>query len=82
VAEYVIHYAGGQKQTVPLITSRTADEWALPPQAADVAVGFRRGRWHLNVLGVELQDAAIEKITFRDLGTPAAPVLVAITLHQ
>jgi len=81
VAEYVIHYADGQSQIVPLITGRTADEWARPPEAEETAVGFRGQPWHLSVLGVELRPVEVEKIVFRDLGTPAAPVLAAVTLE-
>jgi len=82
VAEYVIHYADGQKQTVPLITGRTADDWACPSEATDVFCGLRGAPWHLNVLGVVLRPVEIERIVFRDLGTPAAPLLVAITLER
>jgi len=82
VAEYVIRYADGTAQTVPLITGRTIDEWARPPEADEVAVGLRGEPWHLNVLGVTLRDAAVESVTFRDLGTQSAPVLVAVTLVE
>ncbi len=80
VAEYVIHYADGGKQTVPLVTGRTADDWAGAPEADEAFVGLKGSPWHLNVLGVELRDVTIEKVVFRDLGTSAAPVLVAVTL--
>jgi len=82
VAEYVIHYADGQTQTVPLVTGRTADEWARPGDADEVFVGLRGDPWHLNVLGVTLRNTPIEKIVFHDLGTPAAPVLAAVTLEK
>jgi len=82
VAEYVIHYAGGRQQTVPLVTGRTADEWALPPQADEVFCGLRGDPWHLNVLGITLEPAVVEKITFRDLNTPAAPVLAGVTIEK
>ena len=82
VAHYVIHYADGRKQTVPLITGRTADDWASPPEAEDVFVGLKGDPWHLNVLGVELRPVQVEKIVFEDLGTPAAPVLAAVTLEE
>jgi hypothetical protein len=82
VAEYVIQYADGEKQVVPLITGNTADDWALPPEAEEVFVGLKGDPWHLNVLGVKLRPVTIDKIIFRDLGTPAAPVLVAVTLDQ
>jgi hypothetical protein len=82
VAEYVIHYADGGKQTVPLVTGRTADDWAVAPEADEVFVGLKGSPWHLNVLGVELRDVTVEKVVFRDLGTPAAPVLAAVTLEQ
>ena len=82
VAEYVIHYADGQTQTVPLVTGRTADEWTAPPEAEDVLVGLKGTSWHLNVLAVALRPIPIRKIAFRDLGTAAAPVLVAVTLEE
>jgi hypothetical protein len=82
VAEYVIHYVDGQTQTVPLITGRTADEWTAGPEADEAYVGLRGDPWHLNMLGVELRDEVVEKIVFRDLDTPAAPVLVAATLEK
>ena len=82
LAEYVIHYADGQTQTVPLISHRTTDDWVSPPDATETCLGLKSAPWHLNVLGVTLRPAPIEKITFRDLGTPASPVLVAVTLEQ
>jgi hypothetical protein len=82
VAEYEIVYADGQTQTVPLVTGRTIDEWAAPPEADEVLLGPRGTPWHLNILGVRVRDAPIQKIVFRDLGTPAAPVLVAVTLAK
>ena len=45
-------------------------------------VSLKGNPWHLNVLGVKLRDVTIEKVVFRDLGTPAAPVLAAVTLEQ
>ncbi|MCX6903088.1 MAG: hypothetical protein NTW03_06340 [Verrucomicrobia bacterium] len=82
VAEYVIHYADGQTQIVPLINHRTADDWASTPDATNVLLGLKGEPWHLNVLGITLRDAPVEKVVFRDLGTPAAPVLVAVTLER
>ena len=81
VAEYVIHYTDGQTQTVPLISHRTADDWASAPEASQTWVGLEGDPWHLNVLGVELRPSPIDHIVFRDLGTPAAPVLVAVTME-
>ena len=82
VAEYVIHYADGEQQVVPLVTGRTADEWAAPPEAEEVFSGLKGTPWHLNVLGVAVRPVPIQKIVFRDLDTPAAPVLAAVTLEQ
>ncbi|NLF71440.1 MAG: hypothetical protein GX575_20600 [Candidatus Anammoximicrobium sp.] len=82
VAEYEVVYADGQRQTVPLITGRTIDEWTAEPEADDVQVGLRGSPWHLNVLGVELRDVPVAEVVFRDLGTPAAPVLAAVTLER
>jgi hypothetical protein len=82
VAEYLIHYADGQVQAVPLITGRTIDDWCLPPEATEVFVGLKGKPWHLNLLGVTLRPEQISKIVFRSLGTQAAPVLVAATLER
>jgi hypothetical protein len=82
VAEYVIYYGDGQQQVIPLITGRTADEWAMPPEAQEVFPGLKGDPWHLNVLGVALRPVPVQKIVFRDLDTPAAPVLAAVTLEQ
>jgi hypothetical protein len=82
VAEYVICYAGGQEQVVPLVTGRTADEWSQPPEAIEVQPVLKGKRWHLNLLGVELRSLKVEKVIFRDLGTPSAPVLVGITVEK
>jgi len=82
VAHYVIHYADGQQQIVPLVTGRTADDWASPPDASEAFVGLKGDPWHLNVLGVELRPVEVRKIVFEDLGTPAAPVLAAVTIEK
>ncbi len=82
VAEYEIKYADGQSQTVPLITGRTIDDWASPATADDVRPALRGDPWHLNLLAVELRDATVQAIIFRDLGTPAAPLLAAATIEQ
>ncbi len=82
LAEYLIVYADGTTQTVPLIAGRTTDDWILPPTATEAHCGLTGRSWHLNVLGVDLRPVRVEKIVFRDLGTPAAPVLVAVTLEK
>ncbi len=82
VAVYMIHYADGQTQTVPLITGRTAEDWTRGQEAFEVYRGLEGDPWHLNVLGVELRDMQIAKIVFHDLGTPAAPLLAAVTLEK
>ena len=82
VATYVIHYADGKTQTVPIITGRTAEDWTRQQEAADVFRGLEGKPWHLNVLGVKVRDVPIDKIVFRDLGTVAAPLLAAVTLEK
>ena len=82
VAEYVIYYADGQILSVPLIANKTIEEWTAAPTASDVFCGLRGEPWHLNVLGVALRPVQVTRIVFRDLGTPAAPVLVAVTLAK
>ena len=68
--------------TVPLISHRTADDWASLPDATEAIIGLKGEPWHLNALGIALRDVPVEKVVFRDLGTPAAPVLVAVTLEK
>ncbi len=82
LAEFVIYYADGQQQVVPLIAGRTSDDWCSAPEADEVCVGLSGDPWHLNVLGVELRPAVVEKIVFRDSGTPSAPVLAAVTMEK
>lgn len=82
VAEYIIEYADEVTQTVPLITGRTIEDWTAKPAAMDVFCGLRGDPWHLNVMGVRLRPVAVERIVFHDLGTPAAPLLAAITLES
>jgi hypothetical protein len=83
LAEYVIHYADSQTQVIPLINGRTIDDWTIRRQTAvEVLRGLQGDPWHLNVLGVALRPVRVEKIVFRDLGTRAAPVLVAVTLEK
>ncbi|MDW8036620.1 MAG: hypothetical protein RMI90_01105 [Thermoguttaceae bacterium] len=82
VAEYIICYADGQRQTIPLITGQTIDDWAQPPDTTDLQPVLRGRRWHLNLLGVQLRPVKVEKLIFRDLGTPAAPLLAAATIEQ
>jgi hypothetical protein len=82
VAEYVIRYADGQEQIVPLVTGRTIDEWALPPEAVEVQSVLHGKRWHLNLLGVELRSVKVQKIVFRTTGATAAPVLAAVTIQR
>lgn len=82
VAEYVIQYADGETQTVPLITGRTIDEWTGKPRATETFAGAKGKSWHLNVVGAKLRPVKIQTILFRDLGTPAAPVLAAVTLEK
>jgi hypothetical protein len=82
VAEYVIHYADGTTQSVPIITGRTAEDWTYPPEVTGVFCGLQGDPWHLNVLGVTLRPVKVDKIVFRDLDTIAAPVLVAVTVER
>ncbi len=82
VAVYEIHYADGKVQEVPLITGRTAEDWTRAQEAVDVYRGLEGRPWHLNVLGVELRPVEVSDVVFRDLGTVAAPLLVAVTLEK
>jgi hypothetical protein len=82
VGAYEIEYADGQKQVIPLITGYTCEDWTSAPNAPGVTCGLRGKPWHLNVLGVKLRQAELTRIIFRDYGTPAAPVLAAVTLER
>lgn len=80
VAEYEIRYADGRTQTVPLIPGRTADDWASPPTATDVEVAAHGEPWHLNLMTVILESKPVRSVVIRDLGTPAAPLVAAMTV--
>jgi len=82
VGEYILHYADGRRQIVPLISGATVDDWAMPPAAQLTQPALRGDPWHLSVLAVKLRAAKLEKITFRDEGTPASPLLAAVTIEQ
>ena len=70
------------KTIEPLITGRTIEDWTAAPACDDVCAGLQGKPWHLNVLGVSLRGVPVTKIVFRDLGTPAAPLLAAVTLEN
>lgn len=80
VAEYEIRYADGGTQKVPLISGRTVDDWTTSPIATDVEVALRGEPWHLNLLTIALDPEPVKSVLIRDLGTPASPVVVAMTL--
>jgi hypothetical protein len=80
VGEYEIRYTDGSVQTMPLISGRTVDDWAQPPCAVGATCVLRAGLWHLNFLAIKLQPKPVESVVVRDLGTPASPVVVALTL--
>jgi hypothetical protein len=82
IAEYVIHYADGKTQTVPLVTGRTCDQWDGQPTTDDVVATLEGATWHMNVLAASLRDVPIVRIVFRDLGAVSAPVLAAVTLER
>ena len=82
IGAYEIQYADGSTQVVPLVTGLTCDDWTSPPAASSVVCGLRGKPWHLNVLGVELRPVEMKKIIFRDYGTPAAPLLAAVTVER
>lgn len=82
VGAYEVEYADGQKQVVPLITGYTCEDWTSAPRATGVTCGVRGKPWHLNVMGVKLRQAELKRIIFCDYGTPAAPVLAAVTLER
>ena len=82
VAEYVVCYADGKQQKIPLILGQTADDWAGRPVADQVQVVASGEPWHLSLLAAPLRSVPVEKVVFRDLGTVSAPLLVAITIEK
>ncbi len=80
VCEYEIHYRDGSIQRIPLISGRTADDWLQSPGATDVTVGLQGDPWHLNLLVAQLRPDLIDRVVVRDLGTPASPVVAAMTV--
>jgi hypothetical protein len=80
VGEYQVRYADGSVQEIPLISGRTVDDWAQPPCATHVICGLRGSPWHLNLLVIRLRPEQVESVVFRDFGTPASPVVAAMTL--
>ena len=82
IGEYVLVYADGHRQTVPLVSGGTVDDWAMAPRASLTQVGLQGDPWHLSVLAVKLRPVRLERIIVKDHGTPAAPLLAAITIEQ
>jgi hypothetical protein len=82
VGHYELLYADGSKQTVPLMSGVTADDWATAPGAQLTRVGLRGDPWHLSILAVKLRAKRLERIVFRDHGTPASPLLAAVTIES
>ncbi len=80
LAEYEIRYADGRVQKVPLLTDRTADDWTGPALALEAESALRGDPWHLNLLTIVLEPVPVRSIVIRDLGTPASPVVAAMTL--
>ena len=80
VAEYVLRYADGVTERIPLVSGVTVDDWRSPPAATASAVGLRGPAWHLNVIAVRLRPVVLRSIEFRDAGTPASPLLAAVTV--
>jgi hypothetical protein len=82
VADYLLIYSDGTRQIVPLMSQQTVDDWASPPVAPLTKVGLKGDPWHLSVLAVRLRPKTLERIVFRDHGTPAAPLLAAVTVER
>ncbi len=81
VAEYLLVYADGLRETVPLVPGQTLDDWAARPSAEDVVPVLQGTPWHLNLLVLRTRDGPLEKIIFTDRGTPSAPLLAAMTVE-
>jgi len=56
------------------------DDWASRPSATEAEVALRKGVWHLNLLTMELEAKPVASVVLCDLDTPAAPVVVALTV--
>ena len=82
VADYVLIYADGTRQVARLVSQQTVDDWANPPTAPLIEAGLQGDPWHLSVLAVKLRPKKLDRIVFRDHGTPAAPLLAAVTIER
>jgi len=83
VARCVIVYRDGQEQSVPWVSGTTCDDWLQAPAATRASGVLQQGNWHLNVVGVPLREGAeVREVRFEDTGTPASPVLAALTLQR
>jgi len=82
VGEYEVRYADGTRPSIPLVTGRTCDDWLGAPGASESAGVLQVAHWHLNVLAIQLEAKPVESVVARDLGTPASPVVAAMTIIQ
>lgn len=95
IGEYLLHYADGRTQSVPLVYLRNVSDWQVradDPLPTDAEVAWtgeageaqepgRQIRLYTYTANNPFPEARIETLDFVSAMTPAAPFLVALTLE-
>ncbi|MCB1099024.1 MAG: hypothetical protein KDN22_25860, partial [Verrucomicrobiae bacterium] len=90
VASYVVHFADGSTETIPLVNGRDIYEWGIQIDRSELHEGVSIAWEGVNARGSHIKlfrkmwrnpkpEIAIESIDFVSTGTNAAPFLVALT---
>jgi hypothetical protein len=88
VGEYVVHYAGGQRRSIPLLYGRSLIDWWVKSAAdkpVDAAIAWHGSHSRSSISLFKytwtnpLPGVTIDAIDFVSAMTRAAPFLVAIT---
>jgi len=83
-AHYVIHYADGSQEEIPLLRGETICDW-MGGSASALAPAVLTGRsqtaaWVIGLLGRAAKEVEIDSLDFVAEGGPMSPLLFAITL--
>jgi len=85
VAQYVINYADGTQETIPLRNNQQMEDFTSSPYARQLRLARNlAGRWgtgHVNTYSFEPKPLPIESIDFVDTGAAYRPALLGITLE-